>query len=262
MDITQETKTAVRRAVLAVTITSFCLAALMGIAVLLGAGDLGETGFRVLITTVMVGCASVVTLCCLVAVGDRFAPVGVAGLLVTLSTTLLGLLLLWGSWDDVSQRLGETYGVAITASLTLAQVCLLLGRAAPRRRLAPLMWGSVALAVVVAGMVSALIYEYDASDGYVRTLGVIAILDVLGTLVTIALAVFGRDPGELTVSISLTEATATRLRALAADTGRSVSELADEALERAYGLPSTDRSRSASRPHPSRAATNRLQAGR
>jgi hypothetical protein len=237
MDTTREARTDVRRAVLAVTITSFSIAALMGIAVLLGAGDLGDTGFRVLLSTVIVGCASVVTLCCLVVVGDRFAPVGVTGFLLTLGTTLLGLMLLWGSWDDISQGFGESYGVAITASLTLAQVCLLLGLAGPRRRLAPLMWATVLLSVVVAGMVSALIYEYDVSDGYVRTLGVIAILDVLGTVVTIALAVFGREPGELTVSISLTAETAGRLRALAADTGRSVSELADEALERAYGLP-------------------------
>jgi hypothetical protein len=237
MDTLHETRTDVRRVVLAVTITSFSIAALMGIAVLLGAGDFGETGFRVLLTTVIVGCASVVTLCCLVVVGDRFAPVGVTGFLLTLGTTLLGLLLLWGGWDDISQRLGESYGVAITASLTFAQVCLLLGLAGPRRRLGPLMWATVLLSVVVAGMVSALIYEYDVSDGYVRTLGVIAILDVLGTLVTIALAVFGRDPGELTVSISLSAETAARLSALAADTGRSVSQLADEALECAYGLP-------------------------
>ena len=51
---TRAAKTDVRRAVLAVTISSFSIAALMGIGALLGAGGFGETSVRVLLTTVVV----------------------------------------------------------------------------------------------------------------------------------------------------------------------------------------------------------------
>jgi hypothetical protein len=225
---TQTAKTDVRRGVLAVTISSFSIAALMGISALLGASDFGETGFRILMTTVVVGCASVVTLCCLVVFGGRFEPVGIVGFLLTLCTTLLGLVLVWGSWDDVSQNLGETFGVAVTASLTVAQICLLLGLAGARRSLAPLMWTTVVLAVVISGMVSALIHEYDPAEGYFRALGIIAILDVLGTLVTIATGVFGRETGSLTVTLS--PALADRVRIRSRETGRPVHELVHEAV--------------------------------
>ena len=150
---TQAAKTDVRRVVLAVTISSFSIAALMGIAALLGAGGFGETSIRVLLTTVVVGCASVVTLCCLVVVGGRFQPVGIVGVLLAVATAGLGLLMVWSGSDDLIENLYETFGVAITASLTVAQICLLLGLAGARRSLAPLMWSTVMLAVVVSSMV-------------------------------------------------------------------------------------------------------------
>jgi hypothetical protein len=60
---TRAARTDVRRAVLAVIISSFDIAALMGIGALPGAGDLGEASVRVLPTTAVVGCGSVLTLC-------------------------------------------------------------------------------------------------------------------------------------------------------------------------------------------------------
>jgi len=232
---TQTAKSDVRRVVLAVTISSFTIAALMGIGALLGAGDFGETGVRVLLTTVVVGCASVVTLCCLVVVGGRFQWVGAAGFLLVLSTTALGLLLVWDTSEELVDNLYQTFGIAVTLSLTLAQICLLLGLAGSRRALASLMWATVGLTLVVAGMVSALIVEYDASDGFLRTLGIVGILDVLGTLTTIAIGVFGRD--DRSVSISLAPAVAARLEAESVRTGRSVRELVNEAVNRSFGAP-------------------------
>ena len=90
---TRAAKTDVRRAVLAVTISSFSIAALMGIGALLGAGDFGVTSVRVLLTTVVVGCGSILTLCCLAAVGGRFNVIGMNGFLLALTTVGLGLLM-------------------------------------------------------------------------------------------------------------------------------------------------------------------------
>jgi hypothetical protein len=234
---TRAAKTDVRRAVLAVTISSFSIAALMGIGALLGAGGFGETSVRVLLTTVVAGCASVVTLCCLVAVAGRFHAVGVAGFLLALVTAGLGLVLVWGPWEDLDESLYQTFGVAIAASLTMAQICLVLGLAGGRRSLAPVMWTTVGLALFVFSMVSTLITGYDdPSDGFFRVLGIIAILDVLGTLVTIAVGVFGR--GENTaLTITISSAVASRVQAESADTGRPVRQVVDEALARYFDVP-------------------------
>jgi hypothetical protein len=129
------------------------------------------------------------------------------------------------------------FGVAVAASLTLAQVCLMLGVAGGRRSLAPFVWSTVGLAVVVFAMVSTLITGYDdPSDGFLRTLGVVAILDVLGTLVTIAVGVFGRgEDGSLSVTIA--PAVAARVRAESAATGRSERDVVIEALGRYFEVP-------------------------
>jgi hypothetical protein len=231
--VTRSARTDLRRIVLAVTISSFSIAALMGIGALLGPGEFGATGVRVLLTTVVVGCASVVTLCCLAVVGGRFQLVGLTGFLVALSTAAMGLVIVWDWSEDLPGTFYETFGIAVTASLTLAQVCLLLGLAGLRRSLAPLMWATLVLALVVGGMVSVMITGYDPSDAFLRTLGVVAILDVLGTLVTIAIGAFGRDDQALTVT--LPPAIAGRVRAASAESGRPVRELVDEALTRCYG---------------------------
>jgi len=232
MTTTQAAKTDVRRVVLAVTISSFSIAALMGIAALLGAGDFGETSVRILLTTVVVGCASVVTLCCLVVVGDRFEPVGLLGFLFAVTTAGLALLMVWGDSDDLIENLYRLFGVGVTASLTLAQISLLLGLAGTRRSIARLMWATIVLAVVVACMVSAMITGYDASDDFLRTLGIIGILDVLGTLVTISIGVFGR--GDRSLNVALSPRVAALLEAESAATGRPVRDVVEDVLARHY----------------------------
>jgi hypothetical protein len=225
---TGETKTDVRRAVLAVTITSFSLAALMGIAALLGS-DFGETSARILLTTVVVGCASVVTLACLVPVETRWMPVSVTGFLVALGTAAFSLMLVWME-SDWGEGAFQTLGIGVTLSLTLAQVCLLLGVTVRRPSISVLVWITIGLAAVLAGQVIFLILGDDVGDGFYKLVGVVAILDVLGTLVSIALGVFGR--GGQTSSVPVTAALSARLQTRAAETGRPVAELVDEAVER------------------------------
>src|SRR4051794_23108648 len=167
-----------RRAALAVTITSFSVAALMGISVLVGVDSFGDTGFRVLITTVAAGCASLLALCCMAALGGRFHMAGGLGLAVLLLTTVLTLLLIWADTDP-SEKAFQTWGVCVTVSISLAQVCLLLGLAGRRAALAWLMWVTVALVALLAVLVSVMILGSDDSDGALRFLGIVAILDVL-----------------------------------------------------------------------------------
>jgi hypothetical protein len=233
---TRKTKTDVRRAVLAVTIASFSLAALLGILALLSDGDFGETEARILVTTVVVGCASVLTLACLVPLETRWWPSSVAGFSSILGTTGLALGMTWSDSVLETDRVVQTFGVGLTLALTFAQVCLLLGVSVRRPSVSLLVWSTVAVSAFLAGQVIVLVVgQSDPSDAYWRLLGVVAILDVLGTLVTIALGVFGGD--ERVRSVTLSAAVADRLRAESHETGRPVRDLVDEAVARYYELP-------------------------
>lgn len=231
-----------RRAALTVAIASFGVAALMGIAALLSGGSFGETEVRVLLTTVVSGCGSLAALCCLVVLGSRFQGVGVTGLLVVLGTTLFTLLLVWGGADIDSSQVVRAWGVCVTASASLAQTCLLLGGAGRRASLGFLIWVTAGLVALLALLVSAMILGWDGGEGTWRLVGVVAILDVLGTLVAISLGVFGRDHSATTsagLTVTVPGTAAERLRTRSRETGRPVADLVGEALSR-YLEPSAD----------------------
>jgi hypothetical protein len=179
-----------RRLAALLTVGSFAVAALIGIAALLGATPFGDTEWRVLATTAVVGCASVCALCFLTTAGGRWASVGALGGMELLLPVTSALLLVWSDGDR-GEEVWKAYGVGVVLAVTLAQVCLLLALAGSRRPLAGVLWPTVGLAAVVAVWVSGLIVGSDPGDGQARLLGVVAILDVLGTLTTIALAAFG-----------------------------------------------------------------------
>jgi hypothetical protein len=228
-------KADLRRVVVGVTVSSFTFAALLGVLALLGS-DFGETQLRVLATTTVVGCCSMLMLCYLATWGSRYGWCGAAGALADLLASVLALVLVWADWDSfVGETLSRSFGVSVVAALTLAQVCLLAVLAARRTSLGTLLWGTVVLAALLAVVVSGLILGADADESTVRFIGIVAILDVLGTLVTIALGVFGRDGRSLTVT--LTPYAAARLRALARQTGRPVPDLVDDAVARYLELP-------------------------
>ncbi|WP_243059563.1 CopG family transcriptional regulator [Nocardioides sp. SR21] len=222
-----------RRLVAAVVIVSFSLAALLGIAVLVGAGEFGDTEAQVLLTTVIVGFESVAALCYLALAGHRLALVGVAGGVVSLVATALALWLTWiEGYGDA--QVWQAFGVAVTIAASLAQVSLLL--ALVGRRTSPVLLGGTLLAVtVVAGMVVLPIVTEDVfSSGYWRVFGVVAILDVLGTVVLMALGVFGGRAEQREArpeSRLLSAAVEARLVETAHQRGTSPSQLVSDALD-------------------------------
>src|SRR5690348_11263383 len=124
-----------RRVAATLTIGSFSVAALMGIAALLGGGDFGEGEGKVLLTTLVVGSASICMPCTLATSGTRFAPVGVVGAVATLVPTATALHLVWQDWDHVPDGELKLFGVGVVAAVTLSQVCLLLALAGARTHL-------------------------------------------------------------------------------------------------------------------------------
>ena len=217
-----------RTHIVRLTIGSFSLAALLGVVALLGGGALGRTEGRVLLTTVLVGVASVAVLCYLATGGTPFQLVGVAGGAVVAVPILTGLVLIWADLgQDAVDLVGRTFGVGTTAAATLAQACLLLvlgarGRPAVRWLLA----GTLALATVLAVALSALLVTQDDPPGVVlRGMGVLAILDVLGTVVVSALSRLGPPVG--TASVTIPATLATRVDAVRGELSR------DEAVQHA-----------------------------
>lgn len=184
----------VRRLVVALTIGSFSVAALMGVIALLGGGSFGEREGQVLLTTLIVGTTSVAMLCYLATSGTRFQAVGAVGGVVVLVPFATSLLTVWG--DDWDGDLARTFGVGVVLAATLAQLSLLLALAGERARVRLVLWATLVLATAVAVLVSGLIITEGGSDGLLRFIGVLAILDVLGTVVTLALALFGKPSAE------------------------------------------------------------------
>jgi hypothetical protein len=222
----------VRRIVVWLTIGSFSIAALMGIIALLSGGAFGEREGQVLLTTLVVGVTSVAMLCYLATAGTRFQAVGVVGGIVVLVPATQALLLVWdeGSWDF--EAFFKTFSTGLTVAATLAQLALLLAVAGDRQRLRWVLWPTVALAVGVAGVTTTVIFTEADSDLTLRTLGVMAILDVLGTLTTLAHAIFGnRSPDEAGAPVRIPARLEAPLAAAATGSGRSRDDVVAEALD-------------------------------
>ena len=231
------TKSSLRSLVVAATIGSFSVAALLGVIALLGGGAFGEGEGRILLTTLLIGSGSIAMLCCLATDETPYRWVGVLGGLTVLVPVTTGLLMIWQSWDGQDEGMLQTFGVGTTLGVTVAQICLLLALAHDRRTLRLLLWGTVVLALVLGGTVSSMIIGQTATDSSARFVGVVAILDVLGTVVTIALARFGSSApavmrhGGVPRTFTLPDAVAARVTARAAVTGRTPEEVVVEAVD-------------------------------
>jgi hypothetical protein len=155
---------------------------------------------------------------------------------VLILPVVTSLVLVWSDWNgDDSDGILKAFGIGVVLALTLAQLCLLLALAGDGR-LGAVLWPTIAIAVVLGGLITAMILEEIGADDVWRLLGVLAILDVLGTLVTIALAKFSdrgsartRDP-RLRVTLSVDQTTA--LERMADGDGRSPEQLVGDAVDR------------------------------
>jgi hypothetical protein len=186
-----------RTLIVRVTIVSFSVAALLGVMALLSGGTFGSNEARILLTTLLVGVVSVHVLCYLATAEGVYRPVGVAGGAAVLVPLVAGLSMIWADWwNEVPIALGRTFGVGSVVAVSLAQACLLFVVATGRGPLVRgLLAGTLVVATVLGGLVSALILGFEPQgSAYARLVGVVAIFDVLGTVVVAALAKFG-GPG-------------------------------------------------------------------
>lgn len=230
-----------RSLVVKLVIVSFSLAALLGIIALVGADVLGDTGSKVLGTTFVVGVEALAVLCYLAVGNTRLWWLGVVGGIISLVPFAIAL---WLIWSESSQdgALLRTLGVAVTIAASLAQASLLSTVAdRPRPRVVPLLAVTFAAIAVLAVMICyPIITDSEPSSWYWRILGIVAILDVLGTILVIALQKFTGGAGAPQHEPALPDALQARLVEAARERGTTPSALLGELLD---DLPrkSTDR---------------------
>ena len=224
----------VRRVVVRFTIGSFAIAALMGITALLVPGHFGSVQGRILMTTLVVGVTSILTLCYLAVAESRDRWLGVVGGVASIVAAGCVLDMVWSHWQhDPGQGLLRTFGVSVIVALTVAQFALLLAVVRPRGgAVARLLHSTLVAGTVLAALLISAVLGWNPGDGAARLIGVIAILDVLGTVVTVALGVFGGDRHQRArpLTVVVPEPLALRLRARAEASGQDPGDLVIEAV--------------------------------
>lgn len=233
----ETTLTGVRRTAVVFVIVSLSIAALLGI-VTLFTGEFGDVQAKILLTTLLVAAFAITALCHLAVVGRSLRIVGYVGIGASALALVLGLILIWVSWDNWSEvfsYVAQAFGVLSILAASLAQANLLLLLAARQQRVIRIglyvTLGAIALLALLLSLTIITEGDIPGSDGdlYWRFIGVIAILDVLGTIV---LPVLGRvyREGTAAVTVRLEGDAAATLLAQASARGVTPTEVVAELL--------------------------------
>lgn len=178
--------------------------------------------------------------------GHRFAPIGVVGGVSSAIATGCALLFTWAHFgsEPLFEAVEKTFGVTTILALTAAQLALLislvLGPGVSQGLRAMLGASALAASLVAAMTIGPVLTEADPGDDYWRVLGIVAILDALGSVVLIALGAFGRaqqraaagggGAGSRGEAVRLSEAQLLLLERVARERGTTSSEVLDRAL--------------------------------
>ncbi len=201
-----QTLKGVRRIAVVFIIVSLSITALVGIVTLLTA-SFGEVQAKVLLTTLLMAGFSITALCHLAVVGRALQIVGYLGIAASALAFFTGVYLIWSSWDNWSESretILKTFAVLGVLAVSFAHANLLLLLAGRRN---PFIRTSLFITVGLIGLLAALNIVPIVTNGeipgenelYWRFLGVVAILDVLGTIVLPVVNRFARDAGPIVV---------------------------------------------------------------
>ena len=175
---------------LATILASLIISAGIGIVVLL-IGEFGDTQQNLLLTTLAVGGFSLTGLAAISAPGTWWLlPLRPLGVGISLAGLGLSVARIWNLADG-SDSLDKSLISSIVLAVTLAHLSL-LGMFSPRNPLVK-RWrlGAMLAAATLSALILLVVWEYlEAADRglYIRVAGVVAILDVLGTIALFPLA--------------------------------------------------------------------------
>lgn len=227
--------TGARRAAIVFVIVSLSLAALVGIVTLL-TGEFGELQGKVMLTTLLTAGFAITALCHLAVVGRSLRLVGLVGVGVSAGALVAGAVLIWRPWDTWSDGWDvalKVFSVLAIAAASLAQANLLLLLATRRSAIVRGgMFATIGLVALLAVLICLPIVTDgeipgDNGDAYWRFVGVVAILDVLGTIVIPVLGRVYRD-GPRAITVRLTGDAAGVLAAVSAERGVSAETVVAE----------------------------------
>jgi len=164
-------------------IVSLCATAIVGIWIFLF-GTFGDLEGRLLFTTITIGAYSLTALCNSALFGrQRVELVGYLGIAISIAGFLYTTLVIWDFFD-----IGYSWkGIFIFAFLafSLAHTSLLMLVYLRNYLVMSVLSATICSILIVAGMLIFLVvYEKDIPEVYFRVLGVFAILDVFGTIMT------------------------------------------------------------------------------
>lgn len=191
-----------RRTAVIVVIVSLTITAVVGILALLS-GDFGETQGKILLTTLVMAAFSITALCHLAIASRPFRAVGFVGIAVSAAALVCALVLIWTAWSGTVDFdwLLRALGVLSVVAVSLAQANLLLVLGERRARgirialVATIAAIGIAALLLVLPIATAGDVPGSDADAYWRVFGVIAILDVLGSIVLPISSRFVREPG-------------------------------------------------------------------
>lgn len=235
--LSDTTLTGVRRTAVVFVIVSLSIAALLGI-VTLFTGEFGDVQTKILLTTLLVAAFAITALCHLAVVGRSPRIVGYVGIGASVLALVLGLTLIWVSWDnwnEIFSGVAKSFGVLAIVAASLAQANLLLLLAARRQSAIRIglyvTLGAIGLLALLLSLTIVTEGDIPGSDGdlYWRFVGVIAILDVLGTIVLPVLGRVFRD-GTAAVTVRLEGDAAAELMAQASARGVTPAQVVEELL--------------------------------
>ncbi len=175
-----------KRTFLITMIVSLSISALIGIFIFLF-GDFGETEARLLLTTLTIGGYSLTGLCCSVLYEKRkFTPLALSGMIISIIGFLYTVLVIWEAIDLDHDFTWKALIIFIVLAASTAHSCLLLLIKSEKSLVNSALSGTIIFISIVALMLIILVLnEFDnVGEFYFRLLGVFAILDVLGTIVT------------------------------------------------------------------------------
>jgi hypothetical protein len=172
-----------KKLLLRILIVSLSVSALTGIIIFL-LGKFGDTEEKILLTTVAVGASSLLGLCCATVYPNiRLKLLGTTGVILSAIALVYTLVLIWGKFDN--RLMGQLYLSLILWTATIAHICLLLLITCANSLVKKVLTTTIVCILIVSTMLSVLIWaDKLTNEFFFRLLGVFAILDALGTIVT------------------------------------------------------------------------------
>ncbi|RGE21586.1 hypothetical protein [Leucobacter sp. wl10] len=185
----------IRRWIVVVMVASFAIAAVAGIAVLLG-GATSEPASKVLGTTALTGVFSVAVLCGAALIGRPVQWFGWITVAVSAATLARMLWMIWvePGWDEDPFKLTITM-VILTGACAIASLLLLLV-SHDRRSVRAALLTTLALLALGVLLTMLLIWEVagDEDDVYLQATGIVWILAALGIVVLPVMSLLLRTP--------------------------------------------------------------------